>query len=60
MLGVLGKKMESEIREQPGVLAANCQRYGHELSHCLRGKQFDLVLIAAGAPQTTPPSTPGI
>lgn len=44
---MLGRKMEAEICEQPGGLAANCQRYEAELSRCLRGKEFDLVLIAA-------------
>jgi glutamine---fructose-6-phosphate transaminase (isomerizing) len=44
---VLGKTMEAEIREQPGALAANCERYGIELSSFLHGANFDLIVIAA-------------
>lgn len=43
----LGVQMEREIREQPTVLAANRDRYLAELSAALRGRSFDLVLLAA-------------
>jgi len=39
--------MEAEIREQPAALAANCERYGAELTKILKGQKFDMVLIAA-------------
>jgi glucosamine--fructose-6-phosphate aminotransferase (isomerizing) len=38
--------MEREIREQPGVLASNADRYLEELRP-LAGEQFDMVLLAA-------------
>jgi len=39
--------MEAEIGEQPAALAANCERYEHELSSILQGASFDMILIAA-------------
>ncbi len=39
--------MESEIREQPSVLAANARRYFDDLERALAGKSFDMVLLAA-------------
>lgn len=39
--------MESEVRQQPGVLAKNAPRYLAELKSALGGKSFDMVLIAA-------------
>src|SRR4051812_26071760 len=47
MSEVLGKTMEAEIREQPALLAANCERYEQELSAVLGGASFDLIVIAA-------------
>lgn len=39
--------MEAEIREQPAVLAANCERYLEELKDKLSGRRFEMVVIAA-------------
>jgi len=39
--------MESEIREQPAVLAQNQKRYFDELTAAFGGKKFDMVLLAA-------------
>lgn len=44
---MLGSLMESEIRQQPAVLASNAERYYSELSQALAGRQFDMVLLAA-------------
>ena len=44
---MLGKTMEAEIREQPAVFAANCERYERELSSFVQGASFDLIVIAA-------------
>jgi glucosamine--fructose-6-phosphate aminotransferase (isomerizing) len=44
---MLGQLMESEIREQPALLAKNQQRYFKELTAALKGKEFDMVLLAA-------------
>ena len=47
-LEVLGKSMESEIREQPSVLSANAPRYAQELCEFLGSQApFDMVLLAA-------------
>ncbi len=39
--------MESEIREQPAILAQNQTRYFEELKTAFGGKKFDMVLLAA-------------
>lgn len=39
--------MESEISEQPEILAQNSGRYLSELKQYLSGKSFDLILLAA-------------
>ncbi|MFM9874595.1 MAG: SIS domain-containing protein [Fimbriimonadaceae bacterium] len=39
--------METEISEQPEVLARNSERYLSELKQYLQGKSFDLILLAA-------------
>lgn len=39
--------MESEIREQPEVLAKNAPRYLEELTRSFDGKSFEMVLLAA-------------
>ncbi len=44
---IRGEWMEKELREQPQVLRQNVGRYAEELSEALRGKEFDLVLLAA-------------
>lgn len=43
----LGYHMEQEIRQQPDVLASNADRYLAELKQYLKGKSFDMVLLAA-------------
>lgn len=47
MLPMLGQLMESEIREQPEVLARGATLYEQTLRPALAGRQFDLVLLAA-------------
>lgn len=44
---IRGEWMERELREQPQVLRANVGRYVDELSSALKGKEFDIVLLAA-------------
>jgi len=39
--------MESEIREQPSVLARNQKRYFDEMKAAFGGRKFDMVLLAA-------------
>lgn len=39
--------MESEIREQPAVLAANCAAYEAELKRALQGQEYDLIVLVA-------------
>lgn len=43
---MLGQWMESEIREQPAVLANGASRYAADLD-ALKGRRFDMVLLAA-------------
>lgn len=42
-----GNQMESEIRQQPAVLAANAERYFLQLVESLKGYEFQMVLLAA-------------
>ena len=42
-----GHRMEQELREQPSVLAANADRYLHELRAVVGGMEFEMVLLAA-------------
>ena len=44
---MLGQWMESEIREQPGVLERNYRRYIEQLSEAVSGESYDMVLLAA-------------
>jgi len=44
---MLGKMMEAEIREQPGLLARNWPSYESRLRPFLHSKSFDAVLLAA-------------
>lgn len=46
MTMMLGQWMESEIREQPAVLANGAKRYFSELE-ALKGRKYDMVLLAA-------------
>lgn len=39
--------MQSEIEQQPGLMAANAAGYFEELSRAFRGKSYDMVLLAA-------------
>ena len=39
--------MESEVRQQPEVLSTNAPRYLAELKSALKGKSFDMALLAA-------------
>ncbi|MFZ4506683.1 MAG: SIS domain-containing protein [Fimbriimonas sp.] len=42
-----GHLMESEIREQPGILAAQADSYLRAAQSALAGKSFDMILLAA-------------
>ncbi|HLO99405.1 MAG TPA: SIS domain-containing protein [Fimbriimonas sp.] len=42
-----GVLMESEIRQQPQILASNSESYFDQLRSILEGKSFDMVLLAA-------------
>ncbi|HMS53877.1 MAG TPA: SIS domain-containing protein [Fimbriimonadaceae bacterium] len=44
---MLGSWMESEIREQPDLLAKNAPSYLGQLSKMVGGQEFELVLLAA-------------
>ena len=44
---MLGEWMEREIREQPRVLACGATQYCPPLAEALKGKSFDMVLLAA-------------
>jgi len=44
---MLGERMESEIRQQPDVLARGLDSYFTSLQNYLGGRKFDMVLLAA-------------
>lgn len=44
---MVGELMESEVREQPAVLATQAGRYIAELSRVFSGRSYDMVLLAA-------------
>lgn len=44
---MIGEKMESEIREQPAILAREAPRYAEELAKAFARKKYEMVLLAA-------------